>query len=150
VGRNVFSWAVFLTAILANAAAFAQDQYDLLFSEASYSSPEQRNLNYSSFVGDRQTGAIYSCSGTIYLDPRTGDVLRQTGKCMNAYIPPPGTTGEYTFGRLSALDATAKANSPRMNPAWGFWRIDQVKRMYAFCTRHGTQPHWSCFDSPLP
>jgi hypothetical protein len=150
MGRNVFSWAALLMAILANTGALAQDRYDLLFSDASYSSPDQHNLNYSSFVGDRQTGAIYSCSGTVYLNATTGDLLRHTGKCVNAYITAPGSSGEYTFGRLSALDPTSNASAPKMNPAWGFWRIDQINRVNAFCTRYGAPPHWSCFDSALP
>jgi hypothetical protein len=126
VGRNVVSWAALLIATLVNTSALAQDRYDLLFSEASYSSPDQHELDYTSFVGDRETGAIFSCVGNIELNQNTGNLVKHKETCVNTHVSPSGLGGEYSFGRISALDSTAKPNQPKMSPAWGFWRIDQV------------------------
>jgi hypothetical protein len=151
VGRKVASWAAFLVATIINTGALAADRYDLLFADANYSGPDQSELNYTSFVGDKQTGAIYSCSGRVNLQQKTGDVVRHTESCADAYVPPSGSSGEYTFSRISALDPTAKSNAPKMNPAWGFWRIDQTKQLHAFCTRYGyPKAIWTCFETPLP
>jgi hypothetical protein len=145
------NWAISLIAAIITTSAFAADRYDLLFTEASYANPEQSELDYSSFVGDRQTGAIYSCVGKVILQRTTGDVARHTESCADAYVPPSGLPpGEYTFSRMSALDPTAKSNAPKMNPAWGFWRIDQAKHLHAFCTRSGLPAKWTCFETPLP
>src|SRR5215471_17919312 len=100
--------------------------------------------DYTSFIGDRQTGAIYSCCG------KGGDAVSFIGSCANAYVPPSGSPpGEYTFSRLSALDLTAKPNKPKMDPAWGFWRIDQANHRHAFCTRSGVPAKWKCFEHDL-
>jgi hypothetical protein len=151
VGRKVASWAAFLVATIINTGALAADRYDLLFADANYSSPDQSELNYTSFVGDKQTGAIFLCAGKVTLQQKTGDVVRHTESCADAYVPPPGSLGEYTFSRISALDPTTKSNAPKMNPAWGFWRIDQTKHLHAFCTRYGyPKATWTCFETPLP
>jgi hypothetical protein len=151
VGRKVASWGAFLVATTLNAGALAADRYDFLFTEAGYSSPDQSELNYTSFVGDKQTGAIYSCSGKITLQQKTGDVVGHTESCADAYVPPSGSSSEYSFSRISALDPAAKPNAPKMNPAWGFWRIDQTKHLHAFCTRYGyPKVIWTCFETPLP
>jgi hypothetical protein len=147
VRRKIALWASFLIANIVCTSALAAERYELLFSDASYSSADQHELNYSSFVGDRQTGAIYFCQGTVKLK-KTGDLDKHTGSC--AYRVPVGSTGEYTFSRLSALDPSTKADKPKMNPAWAFWRIDQVKRQHGFCTRYGDPATWVCFEVPLP
>ena len=149
--RRIATWAASLIASSVTVTALAADRYDLLFTEASYSSPDQSTLRYASFVGDRRTGAIYSCSGKIILNPRTGDFVSHEGSCDNAYTPPSGSSGEFGFSRMGALDPTSKAATPKMNPAWGFWRIDQLKHLHAFCTRYGYKKVvWACFESMLP
>lgn len=148
--RKVASWAAFLIATTINAGALAADRFDLLFTEANYSTPDQSELNYISFVGDKQTGAIYSCTGSVNLQRKTGDVLNHKEACVDAYVPPAGSSGDYTFSRLSALDPTSKSSAPKMNPAWGFWRIDQTKHLYAFCSRYGSRAIWTCFETSLP
>ena len=148
---NAARWAISLIAAIMSTSAFAADRYDLLFTQANYSNPEQSELSYASFVGDRQTGAIYSCVGKVTLQQKTGDVARHTKSCADAYAPPLGSPpGEYTFKGISALDPTAKPNAPSMNPAWGFWRIDQAKHLHAFCSRYGLKAIWTCFETALP
>jgi hypothetical protein len=140
-----------LIAAVINTSALAADRYDFLFTEASYANPEQSELSYTSFIGDRQTGAIYSCGGKINLQRKTGDIVSHTESCADAYVPPPGSPpGEYTFRSISALDPTAKPNAPQMNPAWGFWRIDQAKHLQAFCMRYGPKAIWTCLETSLP
>jgi hypothetical protein len=143
--RKTAYWAISLIVALINTSVEAADRYDLILTDASYSNPEQSELNYASFVGDRQTGAIYSCAGKVYLQQKTGAVIRHTESCTDAYVPPPGLpAGEYTFSSISA------SNAPKMNPDWGFWRIDQARHLQAFCMRYGPKPVWTCFETPLP
>jgi len=152
VKSRAVSWIVLLVAFLAPAGASAAERYDLIFTKAAYASPTQSRLNYSAFVGDRQTGGIYSCIGWIMLKP-TGDVDLQNHQehCDNAYVPPAGPPGDYTFSRLSALDPSTSANKPSMDPAWGFWRIDQNQHRLAFCFRYGSPTvKWTCFEAALP
>jgi hypothetical protein len=135
----------------ASTSTLAAERYDLMFADASYSSPNQRQLNYSSFVGDRETGAIYSCAGKVILHQNSGNIMSHTESCVEAYLAPSGSRSEYTFNRISSLDATVSANAPRMNPAWGFWRLDQTRHLHAFCLRYGYPTvMWTCFEAPLP
>ncbi|MCC8953121.1 hypothetical protein H8B02_06460 [Bradyrhizobium sp. Pear77] len=134
----------------AGADASPAERYDLLFTEANYTSADQHQLKYASFVGDRKTGGIYSCSGTVLLDGKTGNLQNHSESCAVA-TQPGSEKGDYTFGRVSALDASGKPDSPRMNPSWGFWRIDQAKPSHSFCMRFGaSKVVWSCFETPLP
>jgi hypothetical protein len=154
VQRRAVSWTALLVVFLvflSGASASAAERYHLLFSKAAYASPTQGRLNYSSFVGDRQTGGIYSCTGWVTLKPTTGAIDQNDQRCTDAYVPPAGPPGDYTFSRLSALDASPSANTPKMDPAWGFWRIDQNQHRLAFCFRSGSPiVVWTCFDAPLP
>ena len=83
-------------------------------------------------------------------DQGKGNLKAHTESCVDAHVSPPAR-GEYTFGRISALDATAKPNAPRMNPAWGFWRIDQVNHRLGFRARYvDRKVVWTCFEALLP
>jgi hypothetical protein len=134
---------------LVGSRLLAAERYELLLTEASYSSPMQEQLKYSSYVGDHQNGAIYVCTGEVKLDPTTGDVANHTQSCK-PIVSPSSAPGDYSFGRVSALDPTGPANAPKMSPAWGFWRIDQTTHMHGFCYRYTSRPKWSCFESALP
>ena len=148
--RKAGNCAAFLIASIMSTGALAAERFDLLFADASYSSADQHELNYTSFVGDKETGAIYSCTGKVVLDQGKGNLKAHTESCVDAHVSPPAR-GEYTFGRISALDATAKPNAPRMNPAWGFWRIDQVNHRLGFCARYvDSKVIWTCFEASLP
>ena len=151
--RKVVDFTICLTAALLSTSALAADRYDFIFTDANYSNPEQSELDYTSFIGDRQSGAIYSCVGKILLERKTGDVdsAHSTRSCKDAYAPPSGSPpGEYIFSRISALDATSKPNAPKMNPAWGFWRIDQDNHLFSFCGRFGVAAVWRCLETQLP
>lgn len=154
--RKAADWVICLTAALISTSALAADRYEFIFTDANYSTPEQSELDYTSFIGDRQSGAIYSCNGKISLDQKTGVVARHTESCIDT-VPPTGLPPrEYSFSTISALDATPKPDKPKMNPAWGFWRIDQAKGTYAFCGRflsvRSNPPAviWTCFETRLP
>lgn len=149
--RETIHRAACVIASVVTTNALGAERYDLVFTDARYSGVDQSQLSYSSFVGDRETGAIYSCTGKVILRQKTGTIMSHTESCMDAYAPPSGSRGEYTFGRLSTLDASGSPNKPRMSPAWGFWRIDQTKRLHAFCLRYGSPTVvWTCFETPLP
>jgi hypothetical protein len=141
---------VFSTVVLVSAAVSAAERYDLILTDAAYSSVTQEKLRYSSFVGDRQTGAIYSCTGDVQLEPKTGDLKSHKEACTNAYVSP-AVQGDYTFSRLSVPEVKTSTDKPKMDPSWGFWRIDQAKHLHAFCLRYGaSKVVWTCFETPLP
>jgi hypothetical protein len=143
--------AAFLIASIMSTGALAAERFDLLFTDASYSSADQHELNYTSFVGDKETGAIYSCAGNVVLNQDKGNLTTHTESCVDAHVSPSGSRGEYSFSRISSLDATAKPNAPKMNPTWGFWRVDQVNHRLGFCTRYiDPKVIWTCFEAPLP
>jgi hypothetical protein len=160
VRLKIATSAISIIAAIMNTSAFAQDRYDLLLTEANYSTAEQRDLSYTAFVGDRQTGAIYSCDGQLHLNKKGYLQPNPTLKCAGA-APSGSLSGQYTFSIISGIDVaaqTAKQNQPRMNAAWGFWRIDQTNGRLAFCYKAIEMPPppakdpvsvWKCFDTAI-
>jgi hypothetical protein len=148
---KIVRWILCLLPLIVGTPSSAAGRYEFLFTAANYSSVEQSELDYTSFIGDEQTGAIYFCSGKIKLKKTDGRPASHDGSCVAEYAPPSGAPSDFTFARLSALDSTANANAPKMNPAWGFWRIDQTRRRHAFCGRFGAPTAvWACFEASLP
>ena len=66
--------------------AASTKRYELILTEANYTSADQHQLKYSSFVGDKQTGSIYSCSGTVLLDQKTGN-LKSHSEILHCLVP---------------------------------------------------------------
>jgi hypothetical protein len=146
VRRKIGTSAISIVAAIISTSSFAADRYDLLLTEANYSNPEQSDLSYTAFVGDHQTGAIYSCNGQLHLNKKTGHLLPNHTLACKAASPPGSSLSQYTFSSISGIDVTAKQNQPRMNAAWGFWRIDQTNGRLAFCYN---AIGWQCFDAAI-
>ena len=88
--RTAACWAAFFVASIMSTSASATERFDLLLTDASYSSADQHQLNYTSFVGDKETGAIYSCTGKVVLNPKNGNLTTHTESCDDAHLSPSG------------------------------------------------------------
>ncbi len=118
--RKVANWAAILVATTANASALAADRYDFLFTEAGYSSPDQSELNYTSFVGDKQTGAIFSCMGRVNLNQKTGNVVRHTKSSCGCLFTPRWIDGRIYVQPLKRLGSYQQAQFAKNESGLGF------------------------------